>query len=410
MDRGPSPPQRPGLLQEYERGKATTPVKDIGTSTQHRHHHHLQARPGDLPRADLRLRHARRPVSASWPSSTRAWPSSSRTSAPARRRAFKYDGGIAEFVDYLNRIEEVLHKAHLHGQDASTTSASRWPCSTRPARKSASAATPTTPTTTAAARTCPASAPPSPARSTPTATRKTCSRTTSPIGEDFREGLTAIVSVQVPEPQFESQNKIKLNNPEVEGIVASVVSEAADQVSGREPQGSAEDHEEGDPGRRGPRGGRQGEEGAQGSQEHPQLRRPARQALGLHQPRPRRIGAVPGRRRFRRRLGRKRAGTGMYQAILPLRGKPLNVEKARIEKLLNNEEISSLISAIGIDIGNVEDDDCSRLPLRQDHHPDRRRRGRPAHPHAAADVLLPADAEAGGRRATSTSPGRRSSR
>src|SRR5262249_39659095 len=46
-----------------------------------------------------------------------------------------------------------------------------------------------------------------------------------PVGEDFREGLTAVVSVQVPEPQFESQTKIKLNNPEVEGIVTSVVNE-----------------------------------------------------------------------------------------------------------------------------------------------------------------------------------------
>src|SRR5437899_12041686 len=46
-----------------------------------------------------------------------------------------------------------------------------------------------------------------------------------PIGEDFREGMTAIVSIQVPDPQFESQTKIRLNNTEVEGIVASVVSE-----------------------------------------------------------------------------------------------------------------------------------------------------------------------------------------
>src|SRR5437879_5358632 len=47
----------------------------------------------------------------------------------------------------------------------------------------------------------------------------------APIGEDFREGMTAIISVQVPEPQFESQTKIRLNNTEVEGIVASAVSE-----------------------------------------------------------------------------------------------------------------------------------------------------------------------------------------
>src|SRR6202035_773380 len=47
----------------------------------------------------------------------------------------------------------------------------------------------------------------------------------SPIGEDFREGLTAVVSVQVPEPQLEAQTKVRLNNPEVDGIVSSVVNE-----------------------------------------------------------------------------------------------------------------------------------------------------------------------------------------
>src|SRR5262249_29998391 len=45
----------------------------------------------------------------------------------------------------------------------------------------------------------------------------------TPVSEDFRDGMTAIVSVQVPEPQFESNNKLRLNNPEVEGIVASVL-------------------------------------------------------------------------------------------------------------------------------------------------------------------------------------------
>src|SRR5262249_10205692 len=51
----------------------------------------------------------------------------------------------------------------------------------------------------------------------------------TPIGEDFRDGLTAIVSVQVPEPQLEAQTKVRLNNPEVEGIVNSVVGEQLSQ-------------------------------------------------------------------------------------------------------------------------------------------------------------------------------------
>ena len=51
--------------------------------------------------------------------------------------------------------------------------------------------------------------------------------------------MTAVVSVQVPEPQFESQTKIRLNNPEVEGIVASVVQRVPGHVPGGEPEGSA---------------------------------------------------------------------------------------------------------------------------------------------------------------------------
>ena len=57
-----------------------------------------------------------------------------------------------------------------------------------------------------------------------------------PTGEDYREGLTALISIQVPEPQFESQTKVRLNNPEVEGIVQSVVNEALAQYLEENPK------------------------------------------------------------------------------------------------------------------------------------------------------------------------------
>jgi DNA gyrase subunit B len=172
-------------------------------------------------------------------------------------------------------------------------------------------------------------------------------------GEDFRSGLTAVVSIGHPDPLFESQTKIKLNNPEVEGIVSSVVYEFLTEYLEKNPKEAAAICK---------RIGLAAE-----------LRLAAKKARdALLKQKELRGGGLPGklfdcttRDREKNELflveGDSAGGSAesgrdrMYQAVLPLRGKVLNVEKARFDKLLKNNEISALIAATGINIQNVED-------------------------------------------------------
>jgi len=284
-----------------------------------------------------------------------------------REITFYFDGGIASFVKYLNRNRRPLHDVIFAQRDVDfeDKNGNPYTIGVETAFQYSDASTTTELAFTNTINTPDGGTHITGMRSAITGVLNRYARKNGFIkekdtnfsGNDTLEGLTAIVSVKHPDPQFESQTKVKLLNPEVQGAVSQVVSEALQEfleVNSRDARRIIDK-----------------------CMTSKRAREAARKARDLVRSGPSLLesSTLPGKLADCSSHGEnaeiyivegdsaggsaKQGRDRHFQAILPLRGKILNTERARLDKILDNNEIKALISALGT--GIHDDFDVTRI-------------------------------------------------
>jgi len=270
---------------------------------------------------------------------------------PARRTTFYFEGGIVSFVRYLNRNREILHDVfYVEGEEEGVgiEVAMQY---TDAYAESVYAFANTINTIDGGTHI-------TGFRSAITRVINDYARKNSLVkesesnftGDDTREGMTAIVSVKHPDPQFESQTKVKLMNAEVQTQVQQIVGEAFAEFLEENPTAARAIIKKCLTSARARSAARKARDLV--------IRKSALESLTL----PGKLADCSERNPEKTELyiveGDSAGGSAKqgrdrhFQAILPLRGKILNTERARLDKILSNKEVKALISALGTSIGD----------------------------------------------------------
>jgi DNA gyrase subunit B len=278
------------------------------------------------------------------------------------RTGFKYDGGIVDFVKHLHAqgTKDALHRTVVHFEDESDVGqvevAVQWNTSYQENLLSFANNINTHEGGTHL----------SGFRSALTRTLNAYARQTGQLrekednlqGEDVREGLTAIISVKIADPQFEGQTKTKLGNPPVEGFVQQVVNKGLAEFLEEHPKEARAIITKAVQASRAREAARKARDLTRRKSALENSTLPGKLAdCSVQDPSLAELFVVEGDSAGgSAKQGRDRN----TQAVLPLRGKIINAEKNRIDKVLGNQEIQALITAIGTGIREEFDIDRSR--------------------------------------------------